>query len=168
LCCLLLPHGTYFIRQFLVLVLFVGYCFGEILCIWDSYVYQKGVLCFLIRKSYVRSIESYCFVRKCAAIPVQLEIFILQNTGWCVLIIRTFIFNQFGCFCQFLMGNFGQSIMSVYILSRCQLLTCCSNVNYYYYYSLSPLCRVFTNPYLKQTMFLGYIVMQLFYIYNSC
>ena len=26
------------------------------MCIWDSYVYQKGVLCFLIHKSYVRSI----------------------------------------------------------------------------------------------------------------
>jgi len=33
------------------------------LCIWDSYVYQKGVLCFLIHKSYVRSIKRYCFVR---------------------------------------------------------------------------------------------------------
>jgi len=42
LCCLLLPHSTYLIRQFLVFVLFVGYCFGEIMCIWDSYVYQKG------------------------------------------------------------------------------------------------------------------------------
>jgi len=42
----LLPHSAYFIRQFLVLVLFVGYCFGEIMCIWDSYVYQKGVLFF--------------------------------------------------------------------------------------------------------------------------
>ena len=51
----------------LVLVLFVGYCFGEIMCIWDSYVYQKGVLCFLIHKSYVRSIKRYCFVRKYAA-----------------------------------------------------------------------------------------------------
>jgi len=29
----LLPHSTYFIRQFLVLVLFVGYCFGEIVYI---------------------------------------------------------------------------------------------------------------------------------------
>jgi len=46
----LLPHNTYFIRQFLVLVLFIGYCFGEIMCIWDSHVYQKGVLCFLIHK----------------------------------------------------------------------------------------------------------------------
>ena len=31
--------------------LFFGYCFGEIMCIWDSYVYQKGVLCFLIHES---------------------------------------------------------------------------------------------------------------------
>ena len=46
------------------------------MCIWDSYVYQKGVLCFIIHKSYVRLIERYCFVRKYAAIPVQLEIFI--------------------------------------------------------------------------------------------
>ena len=33
---------------------------------------------------------------------------------------------------------------------------------------LSPLCRVFTITYLKQTMFLGYIVLQLFSIYNLC
>ena len=89
LCYLLLPHSTYLIRQFLVLVLFVGYSFGEIMFIWDSYVYQKGVLCFLIHKSYVRSIKRYCFVRKYAAIPVQLEIFILQYTGWCVLVISS-------------------------------------------------------------------------------
>jgi len=50
---------------------------------------SKGVLCFLIHKSYVRSIEKYCFVRQYAAIPVQLEIFILQYIGWCVLIIWT-------------------------------------------------------------------------------
>jgi len=60
-CCLLLPHSTYFIRQFLVLVLFVNYCFGEIMCIWDSYVYQKDVLCFLIHKSSVRSIKNYYY-----------------------------------------------------------------------------------------------------------
>ena len=89
LCCLLLPHSTYFIRQFLVLVLFVGYCFGEIMCIWDSSVYQ-GVQCFRIHKSCVRSIRRYCSVRKYAAIPVQLENFILQYIGWCVLIIWTF------------------------------------------------------------------------------
>ena len=87
-------------------VLFVGYCFSEIMCIWDSYVYQKGVLCFLIHKSSVRSIKRYCFVRKYAAIPVQLEIFILQYIGWCVLIIWTFIVNQFGSFCQFLMDYY--------------------------------------------------------------
>ena len=72
--------------------------FGEIMCIWDSYAYQKGVLCFLIHKSYVRSIKRYCFVRKYAAIPVQLEIFILQYIGWCVFILWTFIVNQFSCF----------------------------------------------------------------------
>jgi len=105
--CLLLPHSTYFIRQFLVLVLIVGFFFGEIMCIWYSCVYQKGVLCFLIHKSYVRSIERYCYVRKYAAIPVQFEIFILQYIGWCVLIIWTFIVNQFSCFFQFLMDNFG-------------------------------------------------------------
>jgi len=32
----------------------------------------------------------------------------------------------------------------------------------------SPLCRVFTIIYLKQIMFLGYIVLQLFCIYNLC
>ena len=31
---------------------------------------------------------------------------------------------------------------------------------------LSPLCRVFTIMYLKQTMFLGYIVLQLFFIFS--
>jgi hypothetical protein len=31
-------------RQFLVIVSFIGYCFGEIMCTWDSYVYQKGVV----------------------------------------------------------------------------------------------------------------------------
>ena len=107
LCCLLLPHSTYSIRQFLVLVLFVGYCFGEMVCIWDSYVCQKVVLCFLIHKRYVRSIKRYCFVRQYTAIPVQLEIFILQYIGRCVLIIWTFIVNLFGCFCQFLTDNFG-------------------------------------------------------------
>ena len=103
--CFHIAHN--FIRQFLVLLLFVGYCFGKIMCIWDSYVYQKGVLCFLIHKSYVRSIKRYCFVRKYAAIPVQFEIFILQYTGWSVLKIWAFVVNQFGCFCQFLMDKFG-------------------------------------------------------------
>jgi len=51
-----------------------------------------------------------------------------QYTGWCVLILWTLIVNQFGRFCQFLLDNFGQSIVSLYTLGRCQLLTCCSNV----------------------------------------
>jgi len=32
----------------LVFVLFVGYCFGEILCIWNSYVCQKAFFVFVI------------------------------------------------------------------------------------------------------------------------
>ena len=47
------------------------------------------------------------FVRNYSAIPVQLEIFILQYIGWFVLIIWTFVVNQFGCFFRFLMDNFG-------------------------------------------------------------
>jgi hypothetical protein len=90
----LLPHSTYFIRQFLVFVLFIGYCFGEIMCMWDSYVYQKGILCFLIGECYIRSVKKYCFVRQYAAVPVQLEIVIPQYIGWCVLIIRDFFFNS--------------------------------------------------------------------------
>jgi len=89
LSCLLFPHSTYFIRQFLVLVLFVGYCFGEIMRILDSYVYQICVLCFLFRTSYVRSIKIYCFVRKYALMPVQLIIIIIIiiiiiNCNWVV------------------------------------------------------------------------------------
>ena len=61
------------------------------MCIWDSYVYQKYGLCFLIHKSYVRSLESDCFVHEYAAIPLQLEIVTLQYTGFCVLMIWTFI-----------------------------------------------------------------------------
>jgi hypothetical protein len=57
------------------------------MCIRDSYVHQKGVLCFLIRKCYVRSDKMYCFVRKYAAVPIQLKIVILQNMGWCVLVV---------------------------------------------------------------------------------
>ena len=101
--CLLLPH-----REPVL-----GTCFVCRLLFWRDYVYlgqlclSKRCFCFLIHKSYVRSIEQYCFIRKYAAIPVQLEIFILQYIGWYVLIIWTFIFNQFGCFCQFLMDTFG-------------------------------------------------------------
>jgi hypothetical protein len=37
---------------------------------------------------------------------------------------------------------------------------------YYYYYYLPPLCRAFRIIYVKQTMYLGYIVLQLFCTYN--
>jgi len=40
--------STYFIRQFLVLVLLVGFCFDGIMCVWDSYVYPKLLLLFII------------------------------------------------------------------------------------------------------------------------
>jgi len=78
---------------------------GEIMCIWDSYVYQKVVPCFVIHKSYVRSIKKYCFVRNYATIPVQLEIFILQHAGWRILIIWTFIVNQFGLLLLLLLSS---------------------------------------------------------------
>ena len=112
--------GTCFVCRLL-------FCLGEIMCIRGQLCLSKEC-CSLIHKSYVKSIKRYCFVRKCAAIPVQLEIFILQYFGWCILIIWTFVVNQFNCFRQFLMDNFGQYIMSLYTLGRCQLLTRCSNV----------------------------------------
>jgi hypothetical protein len=74
---------------------------------------------FFIDESYVRLVRRYCFVHNYAAVPVQLEIVILQYNGWCVLIVWTFVFNQFSCFCQFLMDNFCYSIMSLYIFGRC-------------------------------------------------
>jgi hypothetical protein len=109
--CILLPHSTYFILQFLVFVLFFrdcfgeimcirdSYvyqkdCFGEIMCIRDSYVYQKGFLCFFVHESYVRSVRRYCFVRNSTAVPVQLELVILQYIGWCVLIVASVLEND--------------------------------------------------------------------------
>jgi hypothetical protein len=59
-----------FIRQSLVFVLFVGYCLGEIMCIRDSYVYQKGVLCFLIKKVTSGRLKRYRFVRQYVTVPV--------------------------------------------------------------------------------------------------
>ena len=90
------------------------------LCVFGTAVsIKKGVLCFIIHKSDVRSFRRHCFVRKYAAIPVQLEMLIVRYIGWCVLTMWTFIVNQFSCFCQFLMDNIGQSIMSLYILGSC-------------------------------------------------
>jgi hypothetical protein len=45
-------------------------------------------------------------VRKYAAVPVQLEIVILQYIDWCVLIVRAIFFNQRRYFCQFLMDYY--------------------------------------------------------------
>jgi hypothetical protein len=42
----------------------------------------------------------------------------------------------------------------------------CNLQVYYYYYLLSPLCRVLPIIYLKQTVLLGYVVLQLCSIYN--
>ena len=39
---------------------------------------KKGVPCFLIDERYIRSDKRYCFVHKYAAVPVQLEMVILQ------------------------------------------------------------------------------------------
>ena len=91
--CVLLPHSAYFIRQFLVFTFFFSYCFGQIMCVPESYVYQIGGLCFVIRKSYVRSVSRYCFIRNYPAIPVQLEV-VLHYISWCVLIVWTFVFNN--------------------------------------------------------------------------
>jgi hypothetical protein len=42
------------------------------------------------------------FASKYAAVPVQLEIVILQYIGWCVLIVQAFFLNQLSYFCQFI------------------------------------------------------------------
>jgi hypothetical protein len=57
------------------------------MCIRDSYVYQDGVLCFFIHESYVRSVRGYCFVRNYAAIPLQLDIVILQYSSTYLLLL---------------------------------------------------------------------------------
>jgi hypothetical protein len=99
--------------------LLFSYCFGKIMCVQDSYVYQISGLCFFIHESYVRSVSRYCFIRNYAAIPVQLEVVILQYISWCVRIVWTFVFSQFSCFCQFLVDNFCYPIMPFCMLSRC-------------------------------------------------
>ena len=83
------------------------------------YIYQISGLCFFIRESYVRYVSRYCLIRNYSAIPVQLEVVVLQYISWCVPIVRTFIYNQFSCFCQFLVNNFCYSIKSFCILGRC-------------------------------------------------
>jgi hypothetical protein len=53
-------------------------------------------------------------------------------------------------------------------VSRCYHHHHCCPLLLLLLYLLSPLRRVFTFIYLKQTMFLGYIVLHLFCIYNMC
>ena len=77
------------------------------MCIRNSYVYQKGVLRFLIHENYIRSVKMYYFIRKYAAVSIQLKIVVLQYTGRCVLIVWAFVYSQVSCFCQFLMDYFG-------------------------------------------------------------
>ena len=69
------------------------------MCIRDSYAYQVGCLCFFIRESYVRSVSRY-FIRNYAAIPVHLEVVVLQYISWCAPIVWTLVFSQFSCFCR--------------------------------------------------------------------
>jgi hypothetical protein len=47
------------------------------MCVRDSYIYQKGVLCCLIHESYVRSVGRYCFVRNYAAVIIIIIIIII-------------------------------------------------------------------------------------------
>jgi len=78
------------------------------LCVFGTAVSIKMVFfVFLFIKVMSGQLKGTVLSAKYAEIPVQLEIFILQYIGWCVLIIWTFTVNQFGCFCQFLMDNFG-------------------------------------------------------------
>jgi len=56
---------------------------------------KKVFFVFFIDECYIRSVKRYCFVRQYAAVPIQLEIVILQYIGWCVLKIRPFFFNQY-------------------------------------------------------------------------
>ena len=52
------------------------------MCILDSHVYQIGGLCYFIRESHVRSVSRYRFIRNYAAIPVQLEVVVLQYISY--------------------------------------------------------------------------------------
>ena len=105
--CLHISHISFASSWYLFCLSVIVLAFGEIMCIRDSYVYQKCVLYFLIDECYIRSVKRNCFVRKYAVVPVQLEIVILQYIGWCLLVTRDFFFNQFSYFCQFLRDNFG-------------------------------------------------------------
>jgi hypothetical protein len=66
-------------------------------------------------------------------------------------------------------GNIKENFQSFISLSALILhFWWTSSYYYHYYYSLSPLCRVSTLTYLKETTFLGYTVLQLFCSYIFC
>jgi hypothetical protein len=55
-----------------------------------TYIHTYIQTFIFLYKMFIRSVKRYCFVRKYAAFPVQLEIVVLQFTGWCVLIVWLF------------------------------------------------------------------------------
>ena len=78
------------------------------ICVFGTAMSIKNeFFAFLFMKVMSGRLNSIVLSVKYAAVPVQLEIVIFQNTGWCVLVVWTFVFNQFSWFCQFLMDNFG-------------------------------------------------------------
>jgi hypothetical protein len=74
--CFLIAHISFASSWYLLCLSVFVFC--KIMCVRDSCVYQRSVLCFLIHESYVRSVRRYRFVRNYAAVPVQLEVVILQ------------------------------------------------------------------------------------------
>jgi len=63
---------------------------------------KKVLFVFLFIKVMSGLLKGTVLSAKYAAIPVQLEIFILQYIGRCVLIIWTFTVNQFNYYYYFL------------------------------------------------------------------
>jgi hypothetical protein len=68
---------------------------------------KKVFFVYLFVKVMSGRLKAIVFFRNYAAVPIQLKIVILQNNGWCVLVVWAFVFSHFSCFCQFLMDNFG-------------------------------------------------------------
>jgi len=54
------------------------------MCIWDSYVYQKGVLCFLTHKRYVRSIKMFIIIIIIIDFPTNILYELLITPACCV------------------------------------------------------------------------------------
>ena len=64
------------------------------LCVFGTAMSIRRVFFVFLLMNVISGRLKHCFVRKYAAVPVQLEIIILQYNGWFVLIIRGFFFNQ--------------------------------------------------------------------------